>query len=344
MKQLRIGIVGAGVIGKRHLAAINNSDKAHLVGIADPFAASESVARDAGVAHYASSTEMLAELHPDGVIVATPTEHHLQPTLDALDSGAGVLVEKPVTATTEEARLVIEKSQQTQRPVLVGHQRRYYAQVDKTRELIQSGALGQLVAVHGQWNVRKNDSYYEADWRKKWQAGPVLTNLIHEIDILRYICGEIKSITAETSHSVNGFEKEDAAGLLMRFESGALGTFSLSDQTLSPWGWEFATGENAAFPRSEQNAIRFMGTKASLDFPNHVLWHAGEQSPDWTSTLQSESSPFVFEDAYISQIEHFCAVIRGEVAPISDARDAARSLRATLAVYDSADSGCRVVF
>lgn len=343
MNQIRIAIVGAGVIGKRHLAAINNTSHAELVGIADPFPASVSVAREAGVDHFIDSSAMLEKLQPDGVIIATPTEHHLQPTLEALGAGAGVLVEKPVTSTVAEAEQVIEKSQQCGKPVLVGHQRRYYQQMRKTRELVQSGALGQLVAVHGQWNVRKNDSYYEADWRKKWQAGPILTNLIHEIDALRFICGEIKSLSAETSHSVNGFEKEDAAGLLMRFESGALGTFSLSDQTLSPWGWEFATGENAAFPRSGQNAIRFMGTKASLDFPNHMLWHAGDNSPDWTSALQSESTPFVFEDAYIAQIEHFCAVIRGEEKPISDAADATRSLRATLAVYDAADSGQRVL-
>lgn len=343
MKQLRIAIIGAGVIGKRHLAAINNTSHAELVGIADPFPASMAVAKDAGVAHFLDTPSMLVNAKPDGVIVATPTEHHLRPTLEALEASACVLVEKPVTATVDEARQVIEKSQQCGKSVLVGHQRRYYTQIHKTREMVQSGALGQLVAVHGQWNVRKNESYYDADWRKKWQAGPILTNLIHEIDILRYVCGEIKSISAEISNNVNGFEKEDAAGLLMRFESGALGTFTLSDQTLSPWGWEFATGENAAFPKSGQNAIRFMGTKASLDFPNHVLWHAGDKSPDWTSPLQCESTPFVFEDAYIAQIEHFCAVIRGEVRPISDAQDAARSLRATLAVYEAAASGQRVM-
>ncbi len=343
MKQLKIAIIGAGVIGKRHLAAINSTNRAQLVGIADPFPASTSVAKGAGVAHFTDAQSMLDCVKPDGVIVATPTEHHLQPTLQSLDAGACVLVEKPVTATEDEATQVIEKSQQSGKPVLVGHQRRYYKQIVATRKLVQSGQLGQLVAVHGQWNVRKNDSYYESDWRKKWQAGPVLTNLIHEIDVLRYICGEIKSISAETTNSVNGFEKEDAAGLLMRFESGALGTFSLSDQTVSPWGWEFATGENAAFPRSGQNAIKFMGTKASLDFPNHVLWHTGDNSADWTSPLQSETTPFVFEDAYIAQIEHFCAVIDEEALPISDAQDAARSLRATLAVYDSAESGQRVM-
>lgn len=343
MIKARIAIVGAGVIGKRHLAAINNSDCAELVGIVDPYPASEQVAKDAGVAHYIDIQAMLQSVKPDGVIVATPTEHHLQPALASLDAGVAVLVEKPVTATLEEAEQLIQKSASTGRPVLVGHQRRYYTQVHRTRDLIRNGAIGQLVAVHGQWSVRKNDSYYEPDWRKRWQAGPVLTNLVHEVDALRFICGEIKSISAEISNGVMGFEKEDAAALLMRFESGALGTFTLSDQSPSPWGWEFATGENAAFPRSGQNAIRFMGSKAALDFPNLELWQSEDGNPDWTKHMQSEATPFVLEDAYILQIKHFCEVIEGSVSPLSDAKDARNSLRATLAVYDAAESGQRVL-
>ena len=342
MKKVRMAIVGAGVIGKRHLAAINNSDSTQLVAIVDPYPASEQLASEAGVAHYPDVQAMLESVKPDGVIVATPTEHHLSPALASLDAGVAVLVEKPVTATLEEAEQLIQKSESTGRPVLVGHQRRYYTQVHRTRDLVCNGVIGQLVAVHGQWSVKKNDSYYDPDWRKRWQAGPVLTNLIHEIDALRFICGEIKSISAEISNSVMGFEKEDAAALLIRFESGALGTFTLSDQSPSPWGWEFATGENAAFPRSGQNAIRFMGTKAALEFPNLELWQSADNSPDWTKKMQSQLTPFDLEDAYILQIEHFCEVINGGASPISDAQDARNSLRATLAVYDAAESGQRV--
>lgn len=343
MKKTRIAIVGAGVIGKRHLAAIEKSDCAELVAIVDPFPVSAQLTVDKGIDYFSETQAMLDTVKPDGVIVATPTEHHLQPALESLDAGVAVLVEKPVTATVEEADQLISKSGTSGRPVLVGHQRRYYTQLHRTRDIVCSGTIGQLVAVHGQWSVRKNDSYYEPEWRKRWQAGPVLTNLIHEVDALRYICGEITSISAEISNSVMGFEKEDAAALIMRFESGALGTFTLSDQSPSPWGWEFATGENAAFPRSGQNAIRFMGTKASLDFPNLQLWKSEVASPDWTKPMQSESTPFVLEDAYLLQIQHFCAVIDGSALPISDAKDARNSLRATLAVYDAASSGQRVM-
>ena len=346
MEDVRLAISGAGVIGRRHIKAITESARCVLVGIADPFPATKELAEEAGIPCFDSTDVMLASLvgarSIEGVIVATPTEHHLQPTLQALDAGVHVLVEKPIMATFAEAQQVIEKSANVQKHVLVGHQRRYYAQVHKARQMVQSGSLGQLVAVSGQWNMRKHVSYYNPDWRKKWKAGPVLTNLIHELDALRYICGEISSISAESSHDVQNFEKEDVAALVVRFESGALGTFILSDQSTSPWSWESATGENVSFPKSGQNCIRFMGTEASLEFPNLVLWHHGDETPDWNHALQRQEIPMDLEDAYIAQVDHFAEVIRGGIEPRITAADAARSLQATLAVFESARLGKKI--
>lgn len=253
-----------------------------------------------------------------------------------------VLVEKPIAATLDEANTIIAKSAKTGRHVLVGHHRRYYRQVDRAREIVRSGQLGKLVAVSGQWGVRKHENYYTPAWRRKWEAGPILTNLIHEMDSLRYICGEVTSISAETSNAVEKFEKEDSAALVMRFECGALGTFVLSDRVSSPWAWEFATGENPLYPGSAQNVVRFMGTDASLDFPNLVLWrHAGD-SNTWKDEISSFPETLKLGDAFISQIEHFSAVIRGDEKPRITAEDATKSLRATLSVYEAARNGRRV--
>lgn len=279
MRTIRLAIIGAGVIGKRHLAAIQRSEACvELVGLADIVPESRTIAAEAGVPFFSETDALLSAVKPDGIIVATPTEHHLQPTLAALLADVHVLVEKPITSTLAEANQIIDMSVRTGKQVLVGHHRRYYTQVHKARELVQGGALGKLLAVTGQWNMRKNESYYEPAWRRKWQAGPVLTNLIHDMDSLRYICGDVESLSAEISNASLGFEKEDAAAMIMRFKSGALGTFILSDQATSPWSWEYATGETSFFPKTGQNAVRFMGTKAALEFPNLVLWHHGDSS------------------------------------------------------------------
>ena len=343
MNPVRLAIVGGGIIGRGHAGAIAEDPVAELVAVADPAPTGKALAEEMDVPLHADVQSMLATETIDGIIVSTPTEHHCEPTLAALQAGVHVLVEKPIMATLEEAGRVVEKSADTGIHVLVGHHRRYYPQVHKAREIVQTGTLGTLVAVTGQWNARKNDDYYDPDWRKKWEAGPVLTNLIHEIDTLRYICGEVESISAEVSSSVMEIEKEDAAAMVMRFQSGALGTFVLSDQTASPWAWEFATGETPGFPRSGQNTVRFMGTKASLDFPNLVLWHHGDDVPDWNHVMKSEEIPLNLGNAYARQITHFCAVISGREEPRITAGDATETLRVTLAVFDAAKAGKRVM-
>ena len=341
MSKRRLALIGAGVIGKRHLAALAQTTEVELVAIADPNPASQSEAKQLGVPFFADAYSLLESCQPDGVIVATPTEHHLKPTLAALEMGAHVLVEKPIMATLDECEQTIAMSKETGRHVLVGHHRRYYGLVNEARDLILQGELGQLVGVVGQWNVRKHDEYYSPGWRRKWQAGPILTNLIHDMDLLRYVAGDVASISAETSNSVLGFEKEDAAAMVLRFKNGALGTFLLSDQTHSPWSWEQATGENAAFPFSGQNAFCFMGTKASLEFPKLRLW-SSEASPEWRSPLKVSELSGAMEDAFVNQINHFNEVILGKAEPRVSAQDATDTLRATLAVYEAATSGKRI--
>lgn len=342
MDPVRLAVIGAGVIGKRHIAAIADCSDAKLVAVADPDEATERVAEENGAAWFGDCEDMLAAIGPDGAVVATPTEHHMEPVLSALKAGAHVLIEKPIAATAQEAERIEREARDAGRHVLVGHHRRYYPLVEKARELVSGGAIGQLVAVSGQWTVLKPPAYFSAGWRKKREAGPVLTNLVHEIDTLRHICGEVISVTAEISSGVLGFEKEDVAALTLGFENGALGAMVISDQAPSPWAWEFATGENPAFPKSGQNACRFMGTGAALDFPNLTLWTHETGESGWNHEMQPWSLESILGDAFAAQCRHFCAVVRGDEQPRIDAADGAKSLRATLAVFASAKAGRRI--
>ena len=343
MSPVKLAIAGGGVIGRRHAGAIANSEDTILVAIADPALSGKRLGNDMDVPVFSNLKALLAEVSVDGVIVSTPTEHHFEPTMVALDSGCHVLVEKPIMATLKEADQVVAKAAASRRHVLVGHHRRYYSLTHRARNIIQSGELGQLVAVSGQWTLRKADAYYDPDWRKKWEAGPVLTNLIHEMDLLRYICGEIESISAEVSHSVRNWEKEDAVAMIMRFVSGAIGTFILSDQATSPWAWELGTGETELFPKTGQNSMRFMGTRAALDFPNLALWHHGDEVPNWNHVISPDPIELELEDAYALQIAHFAAVIADRERPIITAADGTMTLRTTLAVFEAASMGHRVI-
>ena len=342
MAKTRLALVGAGVIGRRHLKAIGEVAEAQLVAISDTNLEADRLARDIDVPFFSSTEEMLSTQRPDGVFVCTPTEVHLEPVLSALKFNAHVLVEKPITASMEEAELIIRSSQENTRQVLVGHHRRYYRMIQKVRELIRGGGLGQLVGISGLWAVRKPDAYYEPDWRKQRSSGPVLINLIHEIDLLRYLCGELVSISAKIRRGFRSHPKEETAAVLLEFVDGAVGTFLLSDVAPSPWTWEQAVGENPDFPKSAQNVYRFIGSKAALDFPNLVLWQHGDDHRDWIHEISPKPIAVEFEDPYVAQCRHFCAVINGNEQPRITALDAAKTLRATLAVFEAADKGAEI--
>ncbi|MDE0534066.1 MAG: Gfo/Idh/MocA family oxidoreductase [Albidovulum sp.] len=341
MDKVKLGIAGAGAIGKKHASTISKSCCAELLAIAGPDPDCGAVAAEYGVDSFEDTGAMLSKQALDGIIVSTPTELHLEPTLTALDAGVAVLVEKPIAATMSDAMAICERAESTGLPVLVGHQRRFYPHVVLARDIVERERIGSLVAVCGQWNARKHREYFEPEYRQRREASPIFTNLAHDLDTLRYICGEFESVAAETSNLVLGMEKDDAAAIVFKFRNGGVGTFLMSDQTPSPWTWEFAIGENVDYPRSFQNAYRFMGTEGSLEFPNLRLWrHDGEEN--WKHDIEPSDFDLEIPDPYEMQIVHFADVVRGIARPKVDARDGSKTLEAILAIMESSETGRRV--
>ena len=344
MDVFRIGLIGAGSIGARHIKAIDEVTHIDLVAIADPSPAAAAIGDARGIPVFADADSMLSRADIEAVIIATPTERHHADVMTALSHRKTVLVEKPITATMEEADEVTRYAAQQGCQILVGHQRRYYPCARTAREIIQSGRIGALMAVTGQWTTRKDDDYYAPQWRRDIKAGPILTNLIHEIDLLRFICGDIISVSAEITNHDQQFEKEDAVAISLKFANRAVGSFLLSDRTPSPWTWEMALGESAKFPKTGMNAIRFLGTRGALEFPNLVLWEHGRETGSWHDEIRPEVIETPFIDAYVAQAEHLCAVARGTEEPIIDALNGSRSLDATLAAARAAADGTRIMF
>jgi predicted dehydrogenase len=249
-----------------------------------------------------------------------------------------ILVEKPIAETLAAAQSLATAAEHASVALLVGHHRRYNPVIEKAREVVRGGGIGGLTAVVALWLIRKPDTYFDVAWRRAPGGGPVLINLIHDIDDLRYICGEIASVQAVTSSVTRGLAVEDTAAITLRFANGALGTVMLSDTVPAPWSWEMTSGEAAHYPQRPENCYLFSGTDGSLTVPKLELWnYGGEKS--WTQPLVKQTLDVASEDPLSRQLRHFCRVIRGEEAPKITGADAARTLAATLAVLDAARSG-----
>ena len=352
MDNITLAIVGAGQIGDKHAQAIASSTSGRLLAMCDSDQSREHIARAHGVDFHIDLAQMLSEASPDGVIVSTSTQSHVEVAKQCIEAGLPCLVEKPIAVTAADARALVNAADARGVPLMVGHHRRHNPVVEQARAVVQGGQLGDLVGVNAIWALRKHDTYYDAPWRTQIGAGPVLTNLIHDVDSLRYICGEVTGVMAMTSSAVRGHNVEDTASLTLRFANGALGTVLISDAASSPWAWEVNSGENLDYPQTPQNSYFFAGTKAALAFPRLDLFrYVDPDAPHWLGAMQSEpvnvgakstddgapASPLV------AQIDHFARVIRGQEAPKVSGREGARTLACIEAVFESARLGALVV-
>jgi predicted dehydrogenase len=337
MKPVKLAIVGAGLIGRRHMELVSDSTECTLVAVCDADPARAATAEEFGVPFYQSLEALLSESTPQGAIIATPTDQHAVAGLACAEHGIHLLVEKPITASVAEAKRFLDVAGRYGVQVLVGHHRRHNPLVQQARAIVQHGELGDLVAVSVLWTLLKSRDYYEVGWRTQPGGGPVLINLIHDIDNLRFMCGEIRSVYAMTSSATRGFAVEDTASITLEFENGALGSILVSDVTPSPWSYELTSGENPIYPQSGQDCYYLCGTRGSLAFPGMTLWrYADGGEPGWYQPLQRDQLAAEQADPLAAQLAHFCRVVRGEERPLIDGWDGLRTLAATLAVLESA--------
>lgn len=336
---VRLVLIGAGVIGVRHLKLAAAEPDCRVVAVADPAPRAKAIAKESGCACYEQYEEMLDRERPEGAIVAAPTPLHAPIGVACARRGIHMLMEKPFTDTVAAGRQLIDTANGAGVRITVGHHRRYDPAVEAARAIIASGEIGRLVAISGIWATRKHNDYYLADWRREPGGGPVLINLIHDIDMLRYCCGEIESVYAETRNAERGLKVEDSGAVVLRFRAGAIATITFSDATPSPWGWERASGDNPQTPYVPENCFRFFGAEASFEFPNIAIWrNPPTAEPSWLQPIAKETRPVPERAALAAQLKHFCQVVRGEAEPKVSATDGLATLAATAAVLESARS------
>ncbi|HWU54554.1 MAG TPA: Gfo/Idh/MocA family oxidoreductase [Rhizomicrobium sp.] len=342
MKPLRIAVMGAGLVGRKHIKTILSlPDVAQLAAVADPVA-DPSAIELGGAAWFADEKEMLDRIRPEAVIIATPNALHAGQGALCCARGIHFLVEKPVTATLDEAAELVRAVQDSGVKTLVGHHRRYLPVVQQAKQLIAQGALGDLVGASVVWSTRKPDDYFKTRWRTEPGGGPLLINAIHEIDLLRHLCGEVRAVSGVKSSARRALAVEDTAAALFEFDNGALGTLICSDAGFSPWTIEQGSGENPMFPDSGQSAYRLVGTSGSLELPVLRRWSARIPGDiGWDRPIVSQDIAVPYRDPFQAQLSHFQRLVRLDEPPMVSVADGARTLAATLAVVQSGDQGKR---
>ena len=335
----RIAVIGAGLIGRKHLGILKSDPAFEVAGIADPSPQAEVYARENGLACFTDTEALLDRTKPDGVIIAGPNVTHLAAALACAARRIPAIVEKPVADTVADALKIVEAARRANVPMLTGHHRRYNPIMQAARDFVASGALGRLVAVNASWLCRKPDDYFNITWRREAGGGPVLINAIHDIDCLRMVAGEIETVQAQTASVARGFAVEDACAAVLTFANGALGTLILADSAATPWNWEATAHDSAISPGEVENCFYVAGTRGGLAIPQLQHWSYDKDDGAWADPLTRRTLPVRHADPYLRQLHHFAHVMRGEEQPIIDIAEGTRTLATTLAIAESARAG-----
>ncbi len=218
----RVGLIGAGRIGRAHAEAAAGLDGAALVAVADV----DSERAAAVATHHGAEVldiEKMADRHRlDLVVVAAPPVSHPALVEPLLRGGVPVLCEKPLAVSPAAAHALADLAAHTGTPLTMAAKFRFVADVARGRWLIGTGLLGDLLKIEVSFASR-------VDMTSRWNADPVVSgggvlidNATHGVDLVRYLAGEIVEVQAMAGRNGQTLRVEDSATLLARTAQGAL--------------------------------------------------------------------------------------------------------------------------
>jgi predicted dehydrogenase len=335
---MRFLIAGLGSIGRRHmrnLVALGETDIVLLRSGKATLPGDE-------LSHYPSETDLttaLARHNPDAVIVSNPTALHLNVAIPAAEAGCALLLEKPLSHSTQGLDLLQKAVKKSGSKVLVAFQFRFHPGFIRVKQLITEGAIGRVISAGVHFGEYLPAWHPWEDYRKGYAAradmgGGVVLTQCHSLDYLPWLVGRVKSLWGFTGKlSDLEVDVEDTAKIGLRFEGGALGSIHLDFNQQPP-----------------QHRFEVIGTQGSLrcdlsDGAVH-LHRASTEGVEGRAVGGWESHPLVEgwerNAMFLEQMKHFISVLRDGIEPACTLEDGVRVQKIVEAVHRSSKTG-RVV-
>lgn len=243
MKTVRVGLAGCGFIGSIHArslvltknSVLSSQVKIELVVVADiDLKRAQFIAKQYNWQYAVTDWKNVFDYSVDLIVVALPNKDHSEIVRKASKSGIAVLLEKPITTTYDEALVLYETARKNDR-IRVGYMNRFVPAVQRAKEYIDSGRLGAIRMVRSVYLLNMRKPHGPVDWRfNAHEAGHGASDDLgsHHVDLLRFLVGEIESVSAMTRiwDIPDGptATNDDSIAALLSFKNGAFGTLSAS--------------------------------------------------------------------------------------------------------------------
>lgn len=312
---IRIGLVGAGTMGKAHNAAYKDVAGAVVRAVCDmDTEKAAALARDWDAPVYGSMKDMLESGGIDAVDICLPTPYHREAVELAAAHGKHVLCEKPIAGSLEDAKAMIEACKRAEVTFMVGHVVRFNKEFQMVRQKALSGVLGEPGVIR----TVRSGSFPPSIWYNfpEQSGGPLLDLAIHDFDFLRWCFGPVDRVFSRQVSRDRFYHTLT----ILRFANGAMAHVEAS--------WAYPKGS------SFQVSLEIAGTKGLIRAERQKSHSITVYSAEGGSTESPVSRSF-----YAEELEHFAACVQTGATPLITGEEALETLRIGLAAIQSAQTG-----
>ncbi|MDP9382735.1 MAG: Gfo/Idh/MocA family oxidoreductase [Chloroflexota bacterium] len=358
MDKLRVGIIGVGWPGQRHIEGYQKNPNAQIVALSDVNTeAAEKVRAEYsvdGARIYGDYREMLESPDVDAVSICTPNFLHGPMAIDALDAGKHVLLEKPLAHNLEEGERIAAKAASSDRALMIAFNNRYRPDSRVLKEQIEAGVLGDIYYAKTGW-LRGASIFFLRGWftqRARSGGGPLIDLGVHMLDLALWFMGNPRpvSVSGSVYHKFTDFMRqtagneadvEDLATAFVKLDNGATIVLDASwvshiEQGDLVYSQLFGTRGGARIDRGGGEDLKIT-TTAGADATRTTIVH----SPKFTS-WQAQQPGFQLYESFRAEVADFVDSIRNNRQPGATITHGLDVLRVLDAIYRSAETGREV--
>lgn len=327
---VRVGIVGAGGIAGRHIDSLAQIADAQVTAVLDT-----NIERARSVAQSCNATacESLARMFElvDAVYVLTPPSTHAQIVCSAAAAGRHIVCEKPLAVTLDDGRRMVDAARKAGVLLITSFKFRFHHGFLRIKEMVDSGSIGKLTSIWCQRIARGAGSSPEYNWRTDpaLLCGMSIESLSHDIDIMRWIAGEVidvRAVVSNTRADLPGFDNN--ASVTLTFDSGAVGTIHAS--------WSSYISLSSRGVIGTRGAAYAEG--ASLFDLERLHWKTDQMPHERIDVINDRNDL----SGFVAENEHFIGCIRDGKEPEVTGEDGLRALQISHAILESSRLGTSV--
>lgn len=334
---INFAIVGMGHIAKKHIEAIENADGAKLVAVCDTDESRLNEYKDMCSVYTDLEVMLNEQSNIDVVNICVPSGLHMKLAKMVAEKGKHIILEKPMALTTSDSEEINKIAAEKGVKLSIVHPNRFRPAIRVLRDLMDKNLFGKLSHANATVRWNRNQAYYDqAPWRgtKKFDGGVLMNQAIHNLDLLIWFMGPVKSVQAMASTRFRNIETEDVAVGVVEFESGALGVIEAAT-TIYPQNLEESL---AIF--GETGTVKIGGRNANFIETLNVMDIDEEEKNKLIEDVKKD--PFG-KPGHQWIIEDMIQAINTNTEPIVNGQEGLAPVKLIEAFLESAETGKRVL-